>query len=144
MAKFKANLFTSIPSRCPVWWGGTRWDSATVQFGGSIALRRETRRGLTLKIVSPEQVELDLSEDSTVRAYAPLLLSAVKGMPKEEVPLWAVTPLWDVENCGWGLAEFVRGDGVVSWYQRADNAVHGSTPEATLLKALATATNTAK
>ena len=139
-----ASRFLTLPEGCTVLWGSSRWDSATVQFGGSIALRRQGRKGVHTRVVSPDQVQADLSTPAAVRAFAPALICAVVGA--ESPPKHPPAVVLDDDYGEYTLIESIGYcDGLeAARYMPGGKGIYAATPEACLLAGLQAALDAAK
>ena len=132
-----ASRFSTLPEGCPVRWGGTRWDSATVQLGGAIALRRQGRKGVDTRIVSPEHVQVDLCTPAAIRAFAPALILAVRFPEgRRNDTKYPPQPLRDVAHDNYVLIGYILDSGFPCAYMPRHELVTGDTPEECLLNGL--------
>ena len=141
-----ASKFTNLPEGCPVRWGSdpavvVAWHSAT-EYRVMVGPRRDFP---TVAAVS--QLSVDLTTPAAVRAFAPELIAAVRGLPDRLRPLKEPYPVWDAEYGRWILVDYL-GDESDNWhgiaYQPGPEEVSGPTPAACLMAGLKAALDAAK
>lgn len=144
MSLFPATAFSSLPENCPLLWGTARWEAVAVQVGGSIAIRRQGRRLPSTRLVSPEQVQVDLSDPADARAFAPELIAGVKGRTRSTTPQCLPSATWHSGLRRWLLVDYITdADSVVS-YEPTTVLLTGNTPAECLLAGLTAAIEAAK
>jgi len=145
-----ASEFSTLPEGCPVLWGAApsvvMGRHGATEYRIQIPGRFRTDGWLpTTTAAGESQLRVDLSTPAAVRAFAPALICAVRGLPsrprKEPYPLWD-----DGLNC-WLLMDYIGGEadgfcGIA--YEPGREEVKGDTPEACLLAGLKAALDAAK
>ena len=135
-----ASRFSTLPEGCPVWRGETfgYWHTTQPTRQGELGLMDLT----TTEPVDHEDLTVDLSTPAAVRAFAPELICAVRGLthPLECPP----AALWAARAGHWVLVERVGLDGTLKVCRAATGVVTGPTPAACLLAGLQAALDAAK
>ena len=128
-----ADRFSTLPEGCPVRWGNdpavvVAWHSAT-EYRVMVGPRRDFPA-----VAAESQLSVDLSTPAAVRAFAPELICAVRGLahPLEYPP----AALWAARAGHWVLVERVGLDGTLKVCRAATGVVTGPTPAACLLAGL--------
>lgn len=137
-----ASDFTTLPPECPVLWG----DTPAVILGrhGATEYRLRVEGRLpTTTAVGASQLRVDLSTPAAVRAFAPALICAVKGLlyPPERPP----AAVWSRREGAYVLLEEVTMSGLIVCAPAAANElpITGGTPEEALLNGLKAALDAA-
>ena len=135
-----ASRFSTLPEGCPVWRGETfgYWHTTKPTRQGELGWMDLT----TTEPVDHEDLTVDLSTPAAVRAFAPELICAVRGLahPLEYPP----AALWAARAGHWVLVERVGLDGTLKVCRAATGVVTGPTPAACLLAGLQAALDAAK
>jgi hypothetical protein len=114
----RASDFSTLPEGCPVRHGD-----------------RETT------IAGMEVLYVDLSTPAAIRAFAPALICAVKGLPN--APEQPPVPVHFSQHFYFVLVEYVYGNDAVCW-KPSESDIIAATPEACLLAGLKAALDAAK
>ena len=127
-----ASRFSTLPEGCPVWRGETfgYWHTTKPTRQGELGWMDLT----TTEPVDHEDLTVDLSTPAAVRAFAPELICAVRGLahPLEYPP----AALWAARAGHWVLVERIGLDGTLTVCRAATGVVTGPTPAACLLAGL--------
>ena len=138
-----ASRFTTLPEGCPVRWGSdpavvVAWHSAT-EYRVMVGPRRDFPA-----VAAESQLSVDLTTPAAVRAFAPELICAVRGLPDYARPEQEPVAVWYTGKSAWVLVDHVNDRDEPVRRQPGLAMVTGSTPEECLLNGLKAALDAAK
>ena len=137
-----ASRFSTLPEGCPVWRGETfgYWHTTKPTRQGELGWMDLT----TTEPVDHEDLTVDLSTPAAVRAFAPELICAVRGLPDYARPEQEPVAVWHTGKAAWVLVDHVNDRDEVVRRQPGLRMVTGPTPAACLLAGLQAALDAAK